>query len=116
MTVKLNLDAAGREYIKFPVTSLPVIGGPMEINFPPALTWVAMEWVTQNAVTGAWSVWDGVTGLPTHARILVSGPNAPAGASVVLAAGTSTTPKLRLTSAPEVIVRTSLAVIVVSSA
>jgi len=114
MAVKVTLNHAGREYLHFPVTGLPVgLTGQMEILFPPATAWVAMEWVTQTA--GVWSVWDGVTGLPTHARILVAGPDVAASGAVVLAASSATTPDLRLTSAPEVIVRASPAVIIVSS-
>ena len=112
--VRLNLDRAGMEYFHFPVSGLPASPGGMEALFPPATAWVAMQWVITTA--GVWSVWDGVTGLPTHARILVAGPDAGAGADVVLPAGSSTIPKLRLASVPEIIIRTSPASIVVSSA
>jgi hypothetical protein len=114
MAVKLKLDHAGREYFHFPASGLPAdLTGEMEALFPPATSWVAMEWVINTA--GVWSVWDGHTGLPTHARILVAGPDASGGGDVVLAAGSSTTPKFRLTSDPEIIIRTSPASIVVSS-
>jgi len=114
MAVKLKLDHAGREYFHYPVSGLPAdLTGGMEALFPPATTWVAMEWVIITA--GVWSVWDGVTGLPTHARILVAGPDVGSSGGVVLAAGSSTTPKFRLASDPEVIIRTSPASIVVSS-
>lgn len=114
MAVKLKLDYEGREYFHYPVSGLPAtLTGEMEVLFPPATDWVAMEWVITTA--GVWSVWDGATGLPTHARILVAGPDVGSSGGVVLAAGSSTTPKFRLTSDPEVIIRTSLASIVVSS-
>ena len=112
--VRLNLDHAGMEYFHFPVSGLPASPSGMEALFPPATAWVAMQWVI--TTDGVWSVWDGVTGLPTHARILVAGPDAGAGADVVLPAGSSTIPKFRLASAPEIIIRTSPASIVVSSA
>jgi len=114
MAVKLNLDHAGREYFHFPVSGLPAFPSGMEALFPPATAWVAMEWVI--VTDGVWSVWDGVTGLPTHARILVAGPDATSGADVILAAGSTTIPKFRLASDPEIIIRTSPAMIVVSSA
>lgn len=115
MTVKVKINHAGREYLHWPVSGLPAgFTGNMEILFPPATAWVAMVWVINTG--GVWSVWNGATGLPTHARVLVAGPDAPAGADVVLTAGSSTLPDLRLASAPEIIVRTSPAIIVVSSA
>ena len=115
---KLMLNHAGKEYLHFPVTGLPSnwvgASGAMMIRFPPSVTWVAMEWAIQNATTGLWSVWNGVTGLPTHARVLLAGPDATAGGTVVLGLG-SFMPELMLASAPEVIVRTSPAVVVVFS-
>ena len=114
MTVKLKLDHAGREYFHLPVSGLPASPSGMEALFPLATVWWPMEWVITTA--GVWSVWDGVTGLPTHARILVAGPDVGSSGGVVLAAGSSTTPKFRLASDPEVIIRTSPASIVVSSA
>jgi hypothetical protein len=114
MAGKLNLDRAGREYFHFPASGLPAtLTGEMEALFPPATSWVAMEWVISTA--GVWSVWDGATGLPTHARILVAGPDVGSSGGVVLAAGSTTIPKFRLASDPEVIIRTSPASIVVSS-
>ena len=120
-TVKFKLDHAGREYFHFPVSSLPAdLTGGMEALYPPATSWEATDWAISSnpgdPSNGVWSVWDGVTGLPTHARILVAGPDAGAGADVVLPAGSSTIPKLRLASVPEIIIRTSPASIVVSSA
>jgi hypothetical protein len=121
MTVKLKLDHAGREYFHYPVSSLPGdLSGGMEALFPPATSWVAADWAISSnpgdPANGVWSVWDGVTGLPTHVRILVAGPDVGSSGGVVLAAGSTTTPKFRLISDPEVIIRTSLASIVVSSA
>lgn len=113
MVVKVKLSHEGREYLHFPVSGLPdPLEGPMEILFPPSTDWVEMEWVI--SVDEVWEVWDGVTGLPTHARILVAGPDVDVGSGVALASGT-TLPQLRLTSDPEIIVRVSPASIVVSS-
>jgi hypothetical protein len=118
-TVKLKLDHAGREYFHFPVSGLPAtLVGVLQILFPPATNWVDMEWVVSDGTTPnpVWSVWDGITGLPTHVRILVAGPDVGSAGGVVLAAGSTTIPKFRLASDPEVIIRTSPASIVVSSA
>jgi hypothetical protein len=116
MAVKLKLDHAGREYFHFPVSGLSGdldLSGGIEALLPPATSWEAMEWVISTA--GVWSVWDGVTGLPTHARILLAGPDVGSSGGVVLPAGSTTTPKFRLASDPQVIIRTSPASIVVSS-
>jgi len=119
-TVKFKLDHAGREYFHFPVSGLPGgLSGGGEMLFPPATTWEAMEWVIStnpgDPANGVWSVWDGITGLPTHARILVAGPDVGSVGGVVLAAGSTTIPKFRLASNPEVIIRPSPASIVISS-
>jgi hypothetical protein len=115
MAVRVKLNLAGREYLHFPVSGLPSpVTGHMEIRFPPSATWVEMDWVVETN-DGSFSVWNGI-GAPTHVRVLVAGPNVGSVGGVVLAAGSSTTPQLRLTSAPEVIIRTSPAVILVSSA
>jgi len=119
-TVKFKLDHAGREYFHFPVSSLPAdLTGGMEALYPPATSWEATEWAISSnpgdPANGVWSVWDGITGLPTHVRILVAGPDVGSTGGVVLAAGSTTTPKFRLASDPEVIIRTSPVSIVVSS-
>lgn len=114
MASKVMLNHAAKEYLHFPVSGLPIGFGAMLIRFPPSATWVAMEWAVLDAATGLWSVWNGVTGLPTHARVLIAGPDATAGGTVVLALG-SFMPEVQLASAPEVIVRTSPSVVVVFS-
>jgi hypothetical protein len=121
MAVKLKLDHAGREYYHFPVSSLPAdLSGGMEVLFPPATSWVAADWVVSSnpgdPANGVWSVWDGVTGLPTHVRILVAGPDAGGSGGTVLAAGSTTIPKFQLVSDPQIFIRPSPASIVVSSA
>lgn len=125
--VKLNLNFAGREYLHFPVSGLPPtpLGEP-QINFPgltplwgglpPTWTggWFPMDWVVQ--ADGVWSLWDTVTGLPTHARVLVGGPDPDLPVvplCVTLPVGTASF-ELRLVSDVEVIIRTSPTVIVVS--
>ncbi|MGV8972713.1 MAG: hypothetical protein ACOH10_10360 [Rhodoglobus sp.] len=103
-TLKLNHE--GREYLHFPVSHLPAnIAGGMEIRFPPATAWTPTEWVTVDG--DVWSVWDGVSGLPSHIRVLVSGPDIDAGTGIGLVLGKNGPPETRLTSAPEVIIRTS---------
>jgi hypothetical protein len=113
VAVKVKLNHAGREYLHYPVTGLPSTFGALQVRFPPATDWVTMDWVITTA--GVWSVWDGHTGLPTHARVLVAGPDVGEGGGVVLATGSSTIPELRLDSDPEVIIRTSPAVILVTA-
>ena len=117
MATKVMLNHSGKEYFHVPVTGLPSdwVGadGEMQIRFPPSSTWVAMEWVVLDSSTGLWSVWDGVTGLPTHSRVLIGGPDT-SGATISLALG-SFIPEMKLTDAPEVVIRTSPAVVVVFS-
>lgn len=120
MTIKVKLKSTGREYLHYPVSGLPTDltdSEIMEIIFPPETNWVEMEWVINsnpaNLALGLWSVWDGVTDLPTHSRILLAGPDAGFTEGVILPMG-STYPDLRFLSSPEVIVRDSPVVIVVT--
>lgn len=117
MAVKVMLNHSGKEYFHVPVTGLPSdwVGadGNMQIRFPPATGWTDMEWAVLDSTTGLWTVWDGATGLPTHSRVLIGGPDS-SGATIALALG-SATPEMKLSSAPEVIIRTSPAVVVVFS-
>ena len=120
MPVKVKLNKEGREYLHYPVSGLPVdltLSEIMEIRLNPAPEWVDMEWVNtsnpSNPTIGLWSVWNGITGLPTHARVLLAGPNAGVTNGVILPLGT-TIAELRLLSNPEVVIRDSPVVIVVS--
>jgi hypothetical protein len=117
MATKVMLNHAGKEYFHVPVTGLPSDwaggDGEMQIRFPPSSTWVAMEWCLQDPTTGLWSTWDGHTGLPTHSRVLIGGPDS-SGATITLALG-SFIPEMKLSDDPEVIIRTSPVVVVVFS-
>lgn len=114
MTVKVKLNHEGREYLHYPVSGLPVDftdSESMEIQFPPSTDWVEMDWVI--LTDGLWSVWDGVTGLPTHARILLAGPDYSGSTGGVILPSGTTIPELRFLSDPEVIIRTSPVAIVI---
>lgn len=114
MAIKVKLNHAGREYLHYPVSNLPPnFTETMQIRFPPATIWETMEWVIQNQTTKIWSVWDTITGLPTHARILIAGPNVGNAGGVVLPIGDGTTPEFRFINNPEVIIRPSPVVIVI---
>lgn len=114
--VKIKLNHAGQEYFHVPISGLPSdwvgANGNMAIRFPPASDWADMEWVIQDPTTGLWSVWDGITGLPTHSRVLIGGPDSST-PTIGLTLG-AFIPEMKLDSDPEVIIRTSPAVVVVS--
>lgn len=109
---KLKLKHEAREYLHFPVFEVPPdLTGNLEIRFPPDTEWTPMEWVT--LVARVWSVWDGITGLPTHARVLVAGPDIDPAGGIALPLGDNSRPEMRLASNPEVIIRTSTVTVVV---
>lgn len=117
MAVKVKLNREGREYLHYPVSGLPIdltLNEVFEFRASEETLWFSMEWVIlADPVNNVWSVWDGVTGTPTHARILLAGPDGGFTTGVILPLGT-TLAELRFLSDPEVVIRDSPVVIIVS--
>lgn len=88
----MKLDAAGREYITWPITGAPADAAAVEFSFDAEATWHAATWNDDK----------------TAATLLIAGPGVtPAAAGqVTLAVGRHSVVG-RLTDTPEVIVRVS---------
>ena len=92
----MKLDAAGREYVTWPITGAPSDAAAVEFSFDSEATWHAATWNTDK----------------TAATLLIAGPDAtpPAAGQVTLAVGRHLVVG-RLTDTPEVVIRASQAVI-----
>jgi len=86
----MRIDRRGQEYARFPATGAPASAGTLEVSFDDGATWHPMTWnQAETAVT-----------------LLVSGPDMPNPAGVVLKVGRNQ-PLIRLTDTPEVVIRST---------
>lgn len=86
----MKLDRRGQEYATFPVTGAPATDTPLEVSFDDGATWAPMVWNADE----------------TAVKVLVSGPDMPSPAGVVLARGRNV-PTVRLVDTPETVIRST---------
>lgn len=86
----MKIDRRGQEFASFPVSGAPPTDTPLEVSFDAGLTWHPMAWNADE----------------TAVQILVSGPDAPNPAGVVLPAGRNI-PLVRLVDTPETVIRST---------
>ena len=85
----MKIDRRGQEYATFAVTGAPSGAATLEVSFDGG-PWSPMVWAADK----------------TSASVLVSGPDVPTPAGVVLRAGRNV-PVVRLTDTPEVVIRST---------
>jgi len=85
----MKIDRRGQEFCTFPVTGAPG-ATPLEVSFDDGATWAVMDWNADE----------------TAVKILVSGPDMPSPAGVVLTLGRNV-PLVRLVDTPETVIRST---------
>lgn len=87
----MNLDPDAREFYTLTITTEPAVTS-WDASFDGGANWTTGETVAGVADTFRW---------------LVAGPDAPVGAAVAVITGRLVVPKVRATSAPEIVVRSA---------